>query len=179
VLPPRLNVISGNLIGADRNRADRLPSGGPGVLLESQRNTLERNTIWYNGGQGVRVEGAAAVSNLLTENSIHANGKGGIVRAGGPAGGLAAPWIDRSWHEGKTKLPGRTVPGGTVEVFVDPPLTGGEDGFWGQGKTSSTSLKRSFPSMSRASPAIPTPGFLECGPDPTPDDLGCEGPSGC
>ena len=69
-------LVQGNFIGTDRTGALALGNDGVGVLLESQRNRVEGNTIAFNRSAGVWVTGG--VGNTVTANSIHSNTNLGI-----------------------------------------------------------------------------------------------------
>ncbi len=105
---PRDNVISGNIIGGNGSHGVRLygaavrdnliaenhigandagtdlGNGGSGVHIGATAlggpdgNTIERNVIAHNGGDGVTIVGSGSTGNTVWENSIHSNTGHGI-----------------------------------------------------------------------------------------------------
>ena len=77
------NLIAENYIGTNASGSD-LGNGGSGVYFSHGRvggpddNTIERNTIAYNSGDGVTVTGTSSLGNTIWENSIHSNDGIGI-----------------------------------------------------------------------------------------------------
>jgi uncharacterized repeat protein (TIGR01451 family) len=79
------NRIVGNLIGTNASGTGPLPNGAGGVLCcgsgFGDDNTIERNVIAFNGGEGVVIFGGPTfetVGNAIRGNSIFANGGLGI-----------------------------------------------------------------------------------------------------
>ncbi len=73
------NLIAENYIGANAGGTD-LGNGGSGVHISGgpNGNTVERNTIANNGGDGVTIVGNDSLGNTVWENSIHSNDGHGI-----------------------------------------------------------------------------------------------------
>ena len=71
--------ITQNHIGVTESGTS-IANGGSGVHIDNgaRNNTMDRNTIAYNSGDGVSVVSDSAGNNRLTENSIHSNGRLGI-----------------------------------------------------------------------------------------------------
>ena len=72
------NSIRGNLIGVAANGTTALPNTGRGISLNgaSNNNTIEGNTIAFNGQAGIQVN--ETTGNAVMINSIHSNGLLGI-----------------------------------------------------------------------------------------------------
>jgi len=79
----RDNLIADNYIGTNASDTD-LGNGGSGVHISQTSlggpddNTIEHNTIAYNGGDGVTITGSGSLGNTVRENSIHSNDGIGI-----------------------------------------------------------------------------------------------------
>ena len=80
---------SHNLIGTDKSGTKRLGNAEEGVeITGSSNNSLENNTIAFNGGDGVKVSDAAGSrltvgANSIFSNSMFSNGGLGIDLVGG------------------------------------------------------------------------------------------------
>jgi len=122
------NVVDGNFIGTQANGTSNLGNGSHGVLVESgaNANTIGNatggagNRIAFNGGDGVRVDGAAGVTieNPLRGNSVYSNGGKGIENINGGNTELAPPVIDKVG----TSVSGHTSPKCypcTVDLYSD------------------------------------------------------------
>ena len=118
------NTISGNYIGTDAGGTAPLGNGGNGVtIFNGQGSTIggmvagDGNTIAYNAGDGVRVDGVAAAGDPIRGNSIHSNAGKGIETINGGNLELAPPIIDTvgsaSGHTDPKCYPC------TVEIFSD------------------------------------------------------------
>jgi hypothetical protein len=124
------NTVRCNYIGTDATGSGDQGNGGSGVYsLESPDNLIggpvlsDRNTIAYNGQDGVRVDGANAQFNLISQNSIHSNALVGIENMNG---GNGEPWpVPVILEAGSDAVPGAM---GTsiscqsnciVEIFTD------------------------------------------------------------
>ena len=78
--------VNGNLIGTKADGVKPLPNSGDGVEIFDADNTLvggrvlgSGNTIAFNGGNGVRIIGAASsANNAVILNSVFSNGSLGI-----------------------------------------------------------------------------------------------------
>jgi hypothetical protein len=83
-------------------------------------NSIRFNQIAYNGRHttraGVRVEGATATGNTISQNSIHDNSGKGIELASGGNGGIPAPSIG---YADCHLVEGATGAGWTIEIFSD------------------------------------------------------------
>jgi hypothetical protein len=109
------STVQGNYIGTDSTGEDALPNGQKGVrfFATSVGNTIEENLIAFNP-VGIRVEGAGAIHNTFTRNSIHSNDDAGIIISGGGNEDLAAPVIT-----GFGSVSGTACASCTIEVFSD------------------------------------------------------------
>jgi CSLREA domain-containing protein len=80
------NVVQGNLIGTDATGIGNLGNSGNGIGMAGgpTNNTIggatngARNTIAFNGANGVSLTSDAGTGNLISSNSIYANGGLGI-----------------------------------------------------------------------------------------------------
>jgi parallel beta-helix repeat protein len=96
-----------------------------GVVVGGSGNGIGANEIAYNGthngtdnGQaGVLVDGASAIANTITTNSIHDNDGPGIELVNGGNHGLGAPTINQASCQGP--VIGTSCAGCTVEIFSD------------------------------------------------------------
>ena len=72
-------IIAENYIGTNASEND-LGNEGSGVHISggARDNTVEDNTIAYNGGDGVTITGNSSTGNTVWENSIHSNDGHGI-----------------------------------------------------------------------------------------------------
>ena len=120
-----LNVLSGNYIGTDATGSAALANGGTGVAITSGAHTNTvggiltglGNTIAFNGGDGVLVDGSGTTGNQIRGNSIHNNSSKGIENTNGGNLGLAPPVITAV--NSASSVSGTTCNGCTVEVFSD------------------------------------------------------------
>ena len=128
--------IHRNRIGSSPSGINELPNGRHGIWIKdgATRNLVERNDIWFNTENGVRISGASTERNKLTNNSIHRNLKDGIVLEGGANGGIQPPALDRLFTPGRstTSIDGHTIANGDVEYFTDTVFN--DPGYWGQGR---------------------------------------------
>jgi len=106
-----------------------LPNALDGVHIadSASDNEIGSNCIWFNGRDGVRVDGPNAVSNWITRNSIHANQGKGIENMNG--GNEELPPPEGSLVLGK--LVGTTCGECLVEIFSDPDHQGQVLWIWG------------------------------------------------
>jgi len=73
------NTIQSNRIGLSQSGSVVLGNGASGIyILDSADNTINSNTIAYNGSDGIGVEGATSLANTITSNSVYSNGGLGI-----------------------------------------------------------------------------------------------------
>jgi len=96
-------TVLGNLIGTDADGLSPIPNAGDGVALErgAGANTIggtasgTGNTIAFNGGDGVSVDGTAAPTNgdAILRNAMFDNAQLGISLQGGGNDAQAAPVI--------------------------------------------------------------------------------------
>jgi CSLREA domain-containing protein len=116
-------AIYGNRIGVGAD-GSALGNGSDGIHLGSQNvhGTIigavgvagAANTIAYNGGFGVAIDGSTSFHNSVRGNSIHHNTLGGIMLSGGANGGIAAPVIT-----GVGPMTGTACAGCTVDIYSD------------------------------------------------------------
>ena len=118
IVESNTNGVFGNFIGTDGNATLDLGNGYYGVhVVDSNDTAVSSNTIAHNGSDGVRIEGEAAVHDIITVNSITANGGKGIELINGGNEELAPPVI-ASVSMGSVS--GTACAGCLVEVFSDP-----------------------------------------------------------
>jgi len=114
------NTVSGNFIGTDASGAAAMGNASHGVeISEGAQNNLiggSGNTIAYNGGDGVRVDGPATTGNAITHNSIYDNEGRGIENINGGNAELAPPVLVGAVGN---IVAGTAPPGSTVEIFGD------------------------------------------------------------
>ena len=133
MLGSNYNTLCANAIGTNR-QGDGLPNGGPGVRLtdSAQHNAIGQgtaqnctNTIAWNEGDGIYVNGLYTLYNTIGRNSIHDNEGLGINNESGGNRELLPPEITKYSHSpvGYATLEGRTCITCTVQVYSD---SGGE-----------------------------------------------------
>ncbi len=135
-------TISGNTIGLDVNGATILPNGEAGIVIDSgsQQNliggasTAAGNIISGNGWDGVRIVGAATLSNTISHNSIYGNDILGIDLVSGGNGEPAKPVIDTVDASAGTAS-GTACANCTVELFSDA----ADEGRWFEGSATTNS----------------------------------------
>jgi len=114
------NTVSGNYIGTDLSGVNPLPNREGGIIIDlgAHNNVIgPDNIIAYNNGDGIAI-GLNSVSNTITQNSIHDNGRKGIVLSNGGNTELLVPFIlDFDLQAGG--LTGWTHPNSIVEIFSD------------------------------------------------------------
>jgi len=114
------NRIYKNNIGVNSG-GGRLGNGLHGILLNSataqNNDSLSRNTIAYNGGSGISVQGFTTTDNIFYANSIYRNLGGTISFVAGPQDDLAPPRIDSLGLNGK--LYGRSAPNALINIYSD------------------------------------------------------------
>jgi hypothetical protein len=111
------NLVVGNLIGLRADGMARLPNGAAGVLLTAPRNTIggttaaARNVISANMGDGILINGAANIGNVIEGNFIGTNaaGNGSLGNAASGVEVIAAA---------------HTMIGGTIGTTSGGPVTG-------------------------------------------------------
>lgn len=130
ILGSNQNVLCNNLIGVMENGFEPLPNGGHGVQLGSyaQENVIGlgtaadcANTIAFNEGDGVHVEGEGTERDAINRNSIHDNKDLGIDNVSGGNIELAPPLITRyeATPSGLAELEATACPGCTIFVYSD------------------------------------------------------------
>jgi CSLREA domain-containing protein len=120
------NTVSGNYIGLAANGTTDLGNADRGVYIvsDAQNNTVgPGNVIAYSGYEGVEVNGGSTTGNVITQNSIFANGLMGIDLTAGANGGIAAPVIVTT-TEGSVNVVGTACADCTVEVFENDDTDG-------------------------------------------------------
>jgi hypothetical protein len=118
---PSNNLVTGNLIGTDVRGAEALGNRSYGVWVSegAHANIIgPDNVVAYNNGPGIDVDGSETVHNTITQNSIHDNGRTGMLLWEGGNRQLAAP-IVRDFDMQARTLAGVTCTNCTVEFFSD------------------------------------------------------------
>jgi parallel beta-helix repeat protein len=115
----KYNVIADNFIGTDENWQYDLGNGLNGMVLTGHSlfpdyNSIENNSVAFNGGDGVWIE--KGKYNTLSRNLISKNVGKGIETINGGNKELSPPIIS---SVGSTEVTGTTNPGYHVEVFAD------------------------------------------------------------
>jgi len=94
------NRVEGNKIGTDVTGTSAMGNLAHGVRLYGASNTTvggtapgAANTIAYNGGDGIQIEGATTIRNTIRGNSIHSNSGKGIENINGGNTELAPPTV--------------------------------------------------------------------------------------
>jgi hypothetical protein len=118
------NHVFGNSIGTAANTALPLKNGLNGVLLDTSADLNDvglapngagqGNTIAFNGGDGVRVDGAASINNTIRGNSIHSNVGKAIENINGGNVELASPVVTAAGSAS-----GTACANCTVDVYSD------------------------------------------------------------
>lgn len=112
--------IAGNFIGTDGTGTLPIPNLGMGVDLHSgsTADTLQSNTIAFNGQAGIGVAGALTDSNVFWQNLILENQWGGILfkPGDGVQKGVAPPRITSVTA---TTVTGKSAPNAFVQVYAD------------------------------------------------------------
>lgn len=67
------NSVTDNIIGSDIWALSALSNGSHGLAVTGYDNVIQRNTIFYNMGHGVVVEGELSTGNHLLDNKIFGN----------------------------------------------------------------------------------------------------------
>ena len=116
-------TITDNYIGTNSAGAS-LGNNGHGITVEGSAEAVtdnligSGNTIAYNAA-GVVVNGAPAVRNRITENSIYNNTGKGIAIENGANGSIAPPLVSKDGITASS-VSGTACPGCFVEVFASP-----------------------------------------------------------
>jgi hypothetical protein len=115
------NQIVGNLIGTDVSGRNPWPNRQEGIWVEegvSETTIGPNNTIAFNAGWGIHIDGPHAFSNSITRNRIHSNTGAGIYLCCGANKGIVPPAIT-SVNLVQGTVMGSAVPGSSIEVFSD------------------------------------------------------------
>ncbi|NJN17541.1 MAG: hypothetical protein HC822_15350 [Oscillochloris sp.] len=107
---PAANPDRGNLIRTNGTIGIRLSDATVDTLLSG-------NTIHANGTYGVEVRDITSLRNLITQNSIAANGNSGIRLVSGGNANMPAPSINSLF--GAKTATGSAQAGATVEIYRD------------------------------------------------------------
>lgn len=109
------SFVLGNVIGTDRSRTVALGNTDAGIeILGTGINFVQANTVAFNASHGVQVDDGQR--NTLRRNSIHSNGGDGIVLVGTGNMQLAAPTLV---SDPVTGISGTACANCTVELFAD------------------------------------------------------------
>jgi parallel beta-helix repeat protein len=121
------NEIVGNYIGVAADGTTDIGNTRTGIYLNSPYNLVgPGNIIAYNGDasfpNGVRIDGAAAIGNVVTQNPIFGNYDKGIELLNSGNGEIAAPQVitaDHNGISGSTLITGSASAqlDGTIEIF--------------------------------------------------------------
>jgi hypothetical protein len=124
---PHQIYVWGNLIGTQANGTGALGNGGDGIHFTNSSGLRSvqaagvgdgtadaANTIAYNTGAGVEINGSNVVHNHVRGNSIHDNGGLGILLGSSANEGIAAPAIT-----GLTPVHGTACQYCQIDVFSD------------------------------------------------------------
>jgi parallel beta-helix repeat protein len=109
------SFLLGNIIGTDRSGAIALGNDGPGIEISASGiNFVQANTVAFNLSHGVQVN--EAQRNTLRRNSVYSNDGDGIVLTGTGNAQLAAPALA---SDPVTGISGTACVSCTVEIFAD------------------------------------------------------------
>jgi parallel beta-helix repeat protein len=109
------SFLLGNMIGTDRSRTVALGNAGPGIeVFGTGINFVQANTVAFNLSHGVQVN--EGQRNTLRRNSIYSNDGDGIVLTGTGNAQLAAPTLA---SDPVTGISGTACVSCTVELFAD------------------------------------------------------------
>jgi YVTN family beta-propeller protein/parallel beta-helix repeat protein len=124
------NVVEGNLIGTDAGGTLDRGNGGNGVqVVNAGGNTIARNVISGNTGEGIRMDGATATANTVQGNYIGTT-KSGVGDLGNGASGIFL-----------RRAPANTVTGNIIsgnDGFAGLAICGNAEGFCGGGDIEGT-----------------------------------------
>ena len=79
-------TIEGNYIGTDASGAAAVANGAAGVIITSATNTVSSNVVSGNGGDGIDLQGAGAIGNMILGNRIGTTASGAAVLGNSGAG---------------------------------------------------------------------------------------------
>jgi len=112
-------IVSGNFIGTNASGTVNLGNGNNGVYMDygARRNTIgPGNSIKFSGGHGIYISHDSTVANTITRNLITNNGGQGIANTNGGNTGIAPPTIGTITAG---SVSGSALRGSTVELFSD------------------------------------------------------------
>ena len=113
------NTISGNYIGTDASGTAAISNRLDGITINrgaSYNIVGTNNTIAFNNGYGVQVDGSYTLNNTITQNSIFHNHDLGIALFNGGNSDLPAPTIT-SVDPATNVVSGTACANCTIEVF--------------------------------------------------------------
>ncbi len=114
------NTVENNYIGVNHKppAPDQGGNGYYGVaVVGGSNNTIGRgNVIAHNGSDGIQIDGATALHNRTTQNSIFSNGGKGIRNINGGNLQLDVPAVSQANCEALKGIAGADA---TVEIFSD------------------------------------------------------------
>lgn len=119
------NRVVGNLIGTDKDGLADLGNEGMGILIDQGAKTNvigPRNTIQYNGHDGVRVSDDTTRNNTVSQNIISNHAGKGILLYGGSNRNVQPPVLDPDIIG---RVSGSTYPSCLVEIYSDQDDEGG------------------------------------------------------
>lgn len=116
------NIFEENIIGLGRDEVTEIPNGSFGVAFfngPANNRFGPGNRVSFNGDDGVLVDGgdgSTTIGNVITFNSISANGDKGIENLRGGNAEITPPVIDSIT---KDVVYGRAGPNQVIELFFD------------------------------------------------------------
>jgi len=118
------NTVIGNYIGTDISGAAPLPNQGTGIMINGSGNVIGgasirlANTIAFNGATGVQMSGGTG--NLIRNNIISANRRGGIAMANGVNRQQVSPVLQMAaQRRGVIALSGRVYGPPKTAMMID------------------------------------------------------------
>lgn len=113
------NVIEANFIGTDTTGLVAVPNGGDGVhISQMPANSVLANMIANNRGDGVSVDGPAAIGNRIHGNSILTNGGLGIALSNGANNLQSAPALTSATSDGDSVSVQGILQGAPTRTFT-------------------------------------------------------------
>jgi len=120
------NTIAGNNIGILADGVTPCGNMASGItIMEGANGNFigPDNQIAFNGNMGIEIYNADTVGNTITQNSIHENGKGGIILWDGGNTELTAPFIF-NFNLNAGTVAGTACADCTIEIFSDNRVSG-------------------------------------------------------
>jgi titin len=112
------NTVLANLIGTDVSAANPLGNGQNGIYITASNNYVGGNVIFFNGGDGVAVDGG--VGDAIQQNSIGLNGGLGIDLINNGNNNAAAPVLsDVILGDGTTTIDGTLTSTPSTTFTID------------------------------------------------------------